>query len=194
MPPGIVLHRLAQTSDGVGAFLMLTGSCIGPAAALRFGLITHCCAESAFPAIAAGLADADPVDPILDRQQNEHALEERPEPSHDLLRCFDQPTIPDIASALRQDGHGAVADDLDRLDAASPAARAALAALGLARTLDIREATIVGARADRLLIEPDAGLRTGAGWARLLAKPHAVDLELPSRAELQSLRRSTRAS
>ena len=83
---------------------------------------------------------------------------------HDLFDCFDQPDrYPISLRPCSQGGHDAVADD-------SRSPRCGMAQprrcgphwphSGLARTLDMREATIVAARADRLLAEPDGRLRT----------------------------------
>lgn len=63
---GGLTHWLAHLPPGIGAYLVSTGRVIGPAEALRYGLVTHLIPAARFGEIAAGLADADPVDPLLD--------------------------------------------------------------------------------------------------------------------------------
>lgn len=61
-----VAHALARMPDEVGVYLGLTGRAIGRADALALGLVTHCVPGESFDAITAALAEADPVDPVLD--------------------------------------------------------------------------------------------------------------------------------
>lgn len=50
----------------VGLYLGLTGRAIGRRDAHWLGLVTHCISSARFPGILAALADAEPVDPMLD--------------------------------------------------------------------------------------------------------------------------------
>lgn len=59
-------HVLARLPWPIGLYLGLTGRTIGRADAHWLGLATHCISSSQFPSIRAGLANADPVDPMLD--------------------------------------------------------------------------------------------------------------------------------
>ncbi|HUS95116.1 MAG TPA: enoyl-CoA hydratase/isomerase family protein [Hyphomicrobiaceae bacterium] len=59
---------LARLPDEIGTFLGLTGHRIGAADALQLGLITHCIPRQQFPAIIDALADAQPIDPLLDER------------------------------------------------------------------------------------------------------------------------------
>ncbi len=61
-----VSWAFARMPDAIGMYLGLTGRAIGRADAYRLGLATHCIPASRFEEIRAGLADADPVDPLLD--------------------------------------------------------------------------------------------------------------------------------
>ena len=87
LPPGVSL-ALSRLQGGVGLYMALTGHRIEAALAWRLGLLTHIVAPSQFAAIATRLADADPVDAVLD------ALDARPVASRldphlpAIARCF----------------------------------------------------------------------------------------------------------
>ena len=76
---------------------------MGRADALALGLVTHCIDADHFDAIRAGLADADPVDPLLDER---HVAQDVPHESElhrlrpAIARCFSGATIEDILRAL----------------------------------------------------------------------------------------------
>ncbi len=57
---------LGRLPGHLGAYFALSGRPLGRAAAWRWGLVTHCIATPHFAAIAAELAQADCVDPVLD--------------------------------------------------------------------------------------------------------------------------------
>lgn len=61
-----VCATLAKLPDEIGTYLALTGRRIGRADAYALGLATHCIPAGEFPAIVSALADAEPVDPLLD--------------------------------------------------------------------------------------------------------------------------------
>jgi enoyl-CoA hydratase len=60
------LWRLSQLPRGIGRYIALTGVQADRGDAYALGLISHCISSEHFSAIAAALADADPVDPLLD--------------------------------------------------------------------------------------------------------------------------------
>jgi len=66
LPPIGSAHRLAALPEGMGETLAATGDVIGAEEALSLGILTHGLDEIAFEAAVAGLANADPVDPLLD--------------------------------------------------------------------------------------------------------------------------------
>lgn len=94
---------LGRLPSQIGVYLGLTGASVGRADALALGLVTHCIDARHFDAIRAGLADADPVDPLLDERHvapggpDEGELR-RLEPV--IARCFGGATIEEIMSAL----------------------------------------------------------------------------------------------
>lgn len=73
-----IAHVLARLPWPIGLYLGLTGRTIRRDDARWLGLVTHCIAASQFAEIRAGLADAQPVDPLLDglsEPQSEGALQ-----------------------------------------------------------------------------------------------------------------------
>src|SRR5262245_2727769 len=65
-PDDGVCHAFARMPHHIGTYPALTGRAIGPADAYQLGLATHVIAASEFLAIAAAIADAEPVDQVLD--------------------------------------------------------------------------------------------------------------------------------
>jgi enoyl-CoA hydratase len=61
-----VAHVLARLPQPLGLYLGLTGRTIGRADAHWLGLVTHCVSADRFPEIVAALADAQPIDQLLD--------------------------------------------------------------------------------------------------------------------------------
>ncbi len=193
VPPGIIMHALSRLPDGVSAYLMLTGCIIGARDALGLGLITHCIADAQFDAVVAALADADPVDPVLDDRHvssGDSALE----PALDMIvKHFASGGVDAIVASLGSDTGAqrlwAATTAVQIADIPKAAALAAVEVLERAMTLDVRETTILVARANALLATSAAARFDAAAWAAHLATPVATDLVLASRAELQSLRR-----
>ena len=79
---------MALLSGHIGLYMALTGQSIDRSLAYRLGLLTHCIDAKQFPAIIARLADADPVDQVLD----ELHVEPSPSPLElhfpAIARCF----------------------------------------------------------------------------------------------------------
>jgi enoyl-CoA hydratase len=95
-----VVHAFARMPREIGVYLALTGRSIGRADAFALGLVTHCIEATHYETIRAELAEAWPVDPLLDQR---HA-DPGPAPlfDHALLieRCFSAPTVPAILARL----------------------------------------------------------------------------------------------
>lgn len=64
-----VCSVLSRLPAHVGYYLALTGHSIRAADALELGLITHCIDAGNFETVESSLADAEPIDPILDKLQ-----------------------------------------------------------------------------------------------------------------------------
>jgi enoyl-CoA hydratase len=142
---------LARMPGGIGRYLGLTGRAIGPAAAYQLGLVTHCIAGARFNEIAAALAAADTVDPILDdRHQSPEAADDELLTFAGLIQdVFEKPTVREIFEALEQRMAGTGTDAEwcaavhRELAARSPLALCVtLRHLDTCRALDLRETLI----------------------------------------------------
>ncbi|MEZ5849284.1 MAG: enoyl-CoA hydratase/isomerase family protein [Hyphomicrobiaceae bacterium] len=215
LPQCGVARAAARMPHGIGHYLALTGRSIGRADALALGLVTHCIGPGHFDRIEELLADAEPVDQVLD------GLHEDPGPSPLMAdaarieRYFAAPSLREIAARL------AAAPANDRAFAQSVedalARRSPLALhvtdrmIRTAQSLDIQGALIRDYRvAHRFLGAPDfqAGVpgpvddpERAPRWqhASLDAVPEAdiaayfeplgdAELPLPSRQQMQAAR------
>jgi enoyl-CoA hydratase len=155
-----VAHAFARMPDSVGVYLGLTGRAIGRADAYALGLVTHCIAAAEFPAIEAALADADPVDPVLDDRHVAPGEGELPPLAGVIGRCFSAPTVEDIRARLEavSGTHGDFAQrTLDDLAKRSPLAlKITLRHIRAAAGLDLRQTLVADYRiACRCLAGPD---------------------------------------
>ncbi|MEZ5853309.1 MAG: enoyl-CoA hydratase/isomerase family protein [Hyphomicrobiaceae bacterium] len=92
-------HALARMPHAIGLYVALTGASLGRADASGLGLVTHCIDRGEFETIAAQLADADPVDPILDDRHRDPGVGPVLAQSARIERYFG---APDLASTLRR--------------------------------------------------------------------------------------------
>jgi enoyl-CoA hydratase len=186
---------LAQLPDQIGTYLALTGASLGPDDAYRLGLVTQCIAAEAFPGIAARLADADPVDPILD------GLHQQPGPgtlapyASTIATCFSADTVETILERLAAvtGAHAAWAKGARAAIAAAPPLATALTLRLLRenRHCDLREAITRDFRiASRLLAKPEPMATKGPVTPQMLGELLATlgedDLRLASRADMQA--------
>lgn len=104
VPAGGLCHALAHLANSVGIYLALTGHGIGRAYAFRHGLVTHCIDARHFDAIEEQLADADPVDPILDALHGEPAGGDLPDREPAIARCFSADSVDGIVARLENEG------------------------------------------------------------------------------------------
>jgi enoyl-CoA hydratase len=144
VPMGGVGHVLARLANSVGIYLALTGQGIGPGDALRHGLVTHCIQACHFDAIEARLADADPVDPLVDGLQA--ALSNTPLAEHEpaIARCFSADTVEDILGRLDSENGAWPRQAAADLRTRSPLAlKISLDLLRRARGLDLRSYLIL---------------------------------------------------
>jgi enoyl-CoA hydratase len=210
-----IAHRLARLPWPIGLYLGLTGRVIARDDAQWLGLVTHCIASSQFANILEKLADAEPVDPMLDglnEKQGEGSLQR----DMGLIRDhFSHATLAEIFGSLtKAAGSGSewARETLAGLRKSSPVSLAITDRhIRGACTLDIRETLIKDYRlAVRCLEDPDfsegvrAALRDKDGsprWAparfeditpdmveRYFAPLGEDELDLPSRAEMQAAR------
>ena len=155
-----VAHVLARLPWPIGLYLGLTGRAIGRADAHWLGLATHCISAAEFPSLLAALADAQPIDPLLDGRHQ------------DLVKGPLQDDAAMIEDYFSGESIGAIMSGLDRAGGASATWAAATvndlksrSPLSLAvtdrhirscRLLDLRETLIQDYRlAVRCLAAPD---------------------------------------
>lgn len=211
-PNNGLAHTFARMPKDIGMYLALTGESIGPADAFHLGLVTHCIPATEFGEIATALADADPVDPILDGRHRDPGPGPLLELGDVITRCFNASTVVEIMARLAHETgpHAGWAHATrDRLLARSPTALVVAhrlireaSALDLREVLELEHALIC-----RMMELPDlhAGIRarlskTGEPpqWrpARLedvspatidaiFSPPEPHHLRLPTRREMQ---------
>jgi len=214
--PDVGIARvLAKMPWPIGLYLGLTGRPIGRADAQWLGLVTHCISSSHFAGILSKLADAEPVDPILDglnEMQDPGDLQK--ERGH-INEHFSEPTLEKIFCSLAKaesKGSEWAARTSATLKRCSPISLAiTLRHIQSALCFDIRETLIEDYRlAVRCLENHDfhEGVRAllrdkdgkpvwqSASYAdvtsqvvdRYFAPLSEGDLELPSRTEMQAAR------
>lgn len=98
-----VCHALARMPDEIGMYLALTGRAIGRADAYALGLATHCIAADRWPEIIEGLADTDPVDPLLDERHVNPGPAEIERRRATISRCFSAPAVSEMIARLESE-------------------------------------------------------------------------------------------
>ncbi len=113
-----VAHAFARMPDEVGMYLALSGRSIGRADALALGLVTHCIDAEHFPEILAALADAEPVDKLLDARHRDPGPGKLPPLKDTIRQCFSAQSVVEIVDRLdgvtgtEADWAGALRDEL----------------------------------------------------------------------------------
>ncbi len=90
----------ARLPDHVGMYMGLSGRRIGRADAFRLGLVTHCLPAQQFPQIEAALADADPIDPLLDDRHQDPGRGELDDLRETIATCFGADSVREIIARL----------------------------------------------------------------------------------------------
>ena len=210
-----VAHVLARLPGDMGTFLGLTGARIERADAYHLGLVTHCIPQSQFDEIVDGLADAQPVDPLLDDRHQDPGPAKLMQKASVIERCFEGDSVAQIINRLsevagkdRDWAQGIIAD----LKSRSPLSLAiTLRHLRRARDMDLRETLQVDYRlAYRFLDDHDFYEGVRAALIDKDGKPNwkpnnnddvtdatidayfehlgEAEMILPSRAEMQAAR------
>ncbi len=108
-PDDGVCWAFARMPDAIGMYLALTGRSIGRADAYRLGLLTHCMPAARFEEVRAALADAQPVDQVLDGRHEDPGAGEIEEVRPVVARCFGADTVEGIIANLRLEQGAAAA-------------------------------------------------------------------------------------
>ena len=95
-------HVFARMPACIGRYLGLTGHAIGRADAFALELITHTLEEPQFAAIEAGLADAEPVDPLLDDRHRDPGASPLMAHRDMIERCFGTRSIEETMARLAE--------------------------------------------------------------------------------------------
>jgi enoyl-CoA hydratase len=95
-----IAHVFARLPGEIGMYLGLSGRTIGRADAFRLGLVTHCIAAAEFEPIRAGLADAEPVDALLDERHEEQGPGELVAHDAVIAHCFSGHSVEEILARL----------------------------------------------------------------------------------------------
>src|SRR5262247_2400791 len=99
-PDDGVCHAFARMPHHIGTYLALTGRAIGPADAYHLGLATHVIPAREFAAVAAAIADAEPVDQVLDSRHQPPGPGDLQPITEIVARCFGAATVEDIIARL----------------------------------------------------------------------------------------------
>ena len=98
-----VCHALSRMPDEMGMYLGLTGRMIGRADAYALGLVTHCIEAGLFDEITAGLADTQPVDPLLDNRHADPGAAGHQDLREVIARCFSAASVAEIVARLENE-------------------------------------------------------------------------------------------
>ena len=93
-------YTLARLPNHIGRYLGLTGHTIDRADAYALGLVTHCLEADAFAAVEAGLADAMPVDQLLDSRHREPGVGTIMAHAGAIATCFSAPSVEEVMVRL----------------------------------------------------------------------------------------------
>jgi len=102
---------LGRLKDWVGIYLGLTGARIGRADALAFGLVSHTINADRFGEITDLVADADPIDPVLDGMHEDPGEGELVNRLEIIRHCFSATRVEEIVSRLEGLDVGGADDD-----------------------------------------------------------------------------------
>jgi enoyl-CoA hydratase len=95
-------HTLSHMPWPIGIYLALTGYSVGRADAYWLGLVTHCIPATRFPEIVNAIADAQPIDELLDGMHVDPGEDQPIKNNSELIRrYFSGTTVEDIFEALK---------------------------------------------------------------------------------------------
>ena len=211
-PNNGLAYAFSRMPKDIGMYLALTGESVGAADAFHLGLATHCILAGEYPAIMAALADADPVDPVLDGRHQDPGPGSLAALGEPITRCFNAGTVSEIVSRLERErgAHASWAEATrSRLLARSPTALVVAhrlvreaSSMELIEVLELEHALIC-----RMMELPDIHVGVGALMAKqkdmprwrpaqleeisaatvdaIFSPPEAHHLRLPTRAKMQ---------
>jgi enoyl-CoA hydratase len=93
-------HGLARLPHHIGRYLGLTGHSIERADGYALGLVTHCLEPEQFAAVEAGLAEAWPVDPLLDDRHCDPGMAPLMDHAEAIEHSFGAATVEEVLERL----------------------------------------------------------------------------------------------
>lgn len=100
-PDNGVCWMLSRLPHEIGTYLGLTGAALGRADAFRLGIVTHCIDAAHFDAICDALAQAEPIDPVLDGLDTEPGPAPIDQHAELIQRCFSANSVREIIGRLQ---------------------------------------------------------------------------------------------
>ncbi|MEQ1695322.1 MAG: enoyl-CoA hydratase/isomerase family protein [Hyphomicrobiaceae bacterium] len=138
-----VAQGLARLPHHIGRYLGLTGHSIGRADAYALGLVTHCLEAAQFAEVEVGLAEAWPVDPLLDERHRDPGPGPLMGHADAIAHCFGAASVEEVLERLqgvRGESSAFAGKALADLTARSPLAlKVALRHIKEAGALDLRQ-------------------------------------------------------
>ena len=138
-----VAHALSRLPGNVGAYLGLTGRGIGRAEAYGLGLATHCIDAASYGEIERRLADAEPIDRVLDGLHRDPGEGELTAHRGLIADCFAPSTVEEMSEKLARAagaGHDFAAGILKDFAKRSPTSlKITLRHLREAKSKDLRQ-------------------------------------------------------
>ena len=95
-------HVLARLPHRIGTYLALTGASIGRDDAYALGLVTHCIDAEKFEEVRDALADAWPIDALLDERHRDPSDLPLLDRAAVIEKCFSADTVEQIVSRLAE--------------------------------------------------------------------------------------------
>ena len=95
-------HVLSRLPYEIGTYLALTGAGIDRSDAYALGLVSHCIDSDRFEEISAALADAWPIDALLDERHRDPGPSPLLQHSKVIEECFSADTVEQIITRLAE--------------------------------------------------------------------------------------------
>ncbi len=103
IPNNGLAHTFSRLPKDIGMYLALTGESLGPADAFRLGIASHCIPAAEFEDITAALADAEPVDSIIDPRHQDPGPAPIMALSDVITRTFNASSVAEIIARLERE-------------------------------------------------------------------------------------------
>ncbi|MHB8146785.1 MAG: enoyl-CoA hydratase/isomerase family protein, partial [Vulcanimicrobiaceae bacterium] len=131
-------HVLSRLPGALGLYLGLTGARLSAGDALAYGLATHFVGAHSLAVVADAITDAESIEAVLARYTEPPPASELTREREAIERCFDAPSVVEIAARVAREPGPWGEATAARLRAASPTSLAlTFAMIRQARSLDM---------------------------------------------------------